>query len=170
MKCGSSMEKIWLIAASSRERPMTHLYGLRYAAFVVPLVKAVQELSRMNDSKDSIIGSQQNQINDLEARLAKLETLMNVQSTSTNTTSLQQNIPNPFTNTTIINYTLPQKFTTAQIVITDKNGKTVKAINVSGTGKGNVKVDAATLASGAYQYSLIIDGRIIATKQMEHLK
>jgi len=85
---------------------------------------------------------------------------------------LQQNIPNPFSNTTTINYTLPQKFTSAQIVITDKSGRTLKAINlpagrqgISGN-KGNVKVDASTLASGTYQYSLMIDGKLAATKQM----
>ena len=31
------------------------LYGLRYAEFVVPLVKAVQELSKMNDEKDETL-------------------------------------------------------------------------------------------------------------------
>jgi len=29
-----------------------------------------------------------------------------------------------------------------------------------------IKSDASTLAAGAYQYSLMIDGRLIATKQM----
>ena len=87
------------------------------------------------------------------------------QSTVLSSASLQQNIPNPFTNTTSIGYSLPQKFTSAQIIITDKSGKTLKAINVSGS-KGNVKVDASTLASGAYQYSLMVDGRLIDTKQM----
>jgi hypothetical protein len=35
------------------------LYGLRYAEFVVPLVKAVQELSKMNDDKEAKINAQQ---------------------------------------------------------------------------------------------------------------
>jgi hypothetical protein len=48
------------------------LYGLRYAEFVVPLVKAVQELSAKNDAKDA-------EINELKTRLAKLEAMMNVQ-------------------------------------------------------------------------------------------
>jgi hypothetical protein len=48
------------------------VYGLRYGDFVVPLVKAVQELSKMNDAKDA-------KIINLEARLAKLEAMMNVQ-------------------------------------------------------------------------------------------
>lgn len=75
------------------------LYGLRYSEFVVPLVKAVQELSKMNDDKDHVI-------NDLKTRLERLETAMNMQSSqagnqgkaiSINDASLEQNRPNPFT-------------------------------------------------------------------------
>jgi hypothetical protein len=51
------------------------------------------------------------------------------------------------------------------IVITDKAGITIKAIAVSSS-KGNVNIDASTLSSGAYQYSLVVDGRLIDTKQM----
>jgi hypothetical protein len=150
------------------------LYGLRYGDFVVPLVKAVQELSKMNDSKDSIIGQQQNQINSLEARLSKIEAMMNTlpANTSLFSSSLQQNIPNPFLHNTTIGYTLPQKFTSARILITDKNGSTIKSVTlpagIQGVpgGKGNVTVDASMLSSGAYQYSLIVDGRLIDTKQM----
>lgn len=142
------------------------LYGLRYAEFVVPLVKAVQELSKEND--------------ELKSRLEKLEAMMDVKQTaissqptkiiSLNSASLEQNTPNPFNNTTTIKYTLPQQFTTAKIIITGKSGKTLKAINVSGCGKGSLNIDASAFASGIYQYSLIIDGRMIETKQMEHLK
>ncbi|HYK45340.1 MAG TPA: tail fiber domain-containing protein [Parafilimonas sp.] len=59
---------------SGVDKPKTEdgLYGLRYADFVVPLVKAVQELSAKNDAKDA-------KISDLETRLAKLEAMMNVQ-------------------------------------------------------------------------------------------
>jgi hypothetical protein len=60
---------------------------------------------------------------------------------------------------------LNQKFASAQIVITDKSGGTIKAINLS-AGKGNITVDALTLSSGAYQYSLVVDGRMIDTKQI----
>lgn len=153
------------------------LYGLRYAEFVVPLAKAVQELSKMNDAKDSAINAMkdnydtkintlQNQINELKAMIVSNQTKVNdEQSAVISSASLQQNIPNPFTHSTTINYALPSKFATAQIVITDKSGKTLKAINISGS-KGNVKVDASTLASGAYQYSLIVDGKLIDTKQM----
>jgi hypothetical protein len=47
----------------------TDNWSLSYEKLVVPLVKAVQELSKINDEKDT-------KISNLEARLAKLETMM----------------------------------------------------------------------------------------------
>src|SRR6266536_278561 len=131
-------------------------YGLRYAEFVVPLVKAVQELSQENA--------------ELKTRLDKLEAAV-FQSPSANITlgasaRLEQNIPNPFISATTITYSLPSKFTSAQIIITDKNGKHLKQLNVSGSGNGTLQVDASILSSGTYHYSLVIDGKIISTKQM----
>jgi len=157
------------------------LYGLRYSDFVVPLVKAVQELSKMNDAKNASIDSMKTEIGNLKSEMAELKAMIvssqstpvplnagvnSQQSAVLSSASLQQNIPNPFTHTTSIAYTLPQKFSSAQIVITDKNGKTLKAVTISGSGKSNLSVDASTLASGAYEYSLMIDGRLVATKQM----
>ncbi len=143
-------------------------YGLRYSEFVVPLVKAVQELSKMNDEKDA-------SINELKTRIEKLEAMMNAQQSKSYVSSaaLGQNIPNPFTNSTTIHYTLPESRnigTSAKIIITDKNGKALKEVRLSGSGKGSINVNAATLSSGTYQYSLYIDGRLIDIKQMEHLK
>ncbi len=80
--------------------------------------------------------------------------------------ALEQNIPNPFNRSTTINYILPQQYSSAQIIITDKSGKVLKQVNTSGNGKGSIIVDAATLASGAYQYSLYVDGKFMDAKQM----
>jgi len=166
------------------------LYGLRYAEFVVPLVKAVQELSKQNDDKDAKIDSLEKQNNDLQKQFADLKTLVlqiqqtqqkcspcsaalntsstqtSVQIASVSSASLEQNIPNPFSNATTISYTLLPTYSSAKIIITDKLGKTLKEINVSGSGKGNLKVDASTLANGAYQYSLYVNNKLIDTKQM----
>jgi hypothetical protein len=126
----------------------------------VPLITAVQELSARNDSL-------QNQINELKAMiLSNQSSISDQQSIAISSASLQQNIPNPFNHTTTIGYTLPQKFTSAQILITDKSGSAIKAVKISGSGRGFINVNASTLASGAYQYSLIIDGKLIATNQM----
>jgi hypothetical protein len=151
------------------------LYGLRYAEFVVPLVKAVQELSKQNDSLQKQNDALQKQNDTFEKRIEKLEAMMNVQSTTANdqpqittvsSASIDQNIPNPFSNATIIHYTLPQQYTVAKIIIADKSGSVLKEMKISGAGKGSVEIDASTLAQGSYQYSLIANGRLIGTKQM----
>lgn len=162
------------------------LYGLRYDNFVVPLVKAVQELSKQNDSLNLKIKEFENlkiENNELKTRLTLIEQKLGIASLKEFSTAvtltgagLEQNIPNPFSNTTTIRYTLPEKFATAQIVITDMNGKTLKQVNLSnssptggswkGAGKGFVNIDASTLSAGTYNYSLVVDGKLVATKQM----
>ncbi|CAN5739022.1 hypothetical protein BH10BAC2_BH10BAC2_35230 [soil metagenome] len=167
---------------SGVDKPETKdgLYGLRYTDFVVPLVKAVQELSSQNDSLKNENTSLRKDFNDLKNIVLSIQQKQNQCSscnavtnnvsqsytTLSHASSLEHNIPNPFTNTTSIGYTLPNQFTNAKIIITDKNGKTLKTVNISGSGKGSLKIDASTLSAGAYQYSLYIDGRLIDTKQM----
>ncbi len=160
---------------SGVDKPQTEdgLYGLRYSDFVVPLVKAVQELSHQNDELKKENIQMKSEIGNLKSEIIELKSITlsgNSLTTNLSDVSLAQNTPNPFVNTTIINYSLPQKFTTAQILITDKNGKQLKQLNISGSGKGSLNVNAATLAAGAYNYSLIVDGELISSKQMEHFK
>ena len=49
------------------------LYGLRYAEFVVPLVKAVQEQQQMISNQQAVINEQQKQIEDLSRRVEHME-------------------------------------------------------------------------------------------------
>jgi len=163
------------------------LYALRYSDFVVPLVKAVQDLSKMNDEKDEAINNLKSEIRNLKSEMDELksaiisnnhsttnepagQTSYKLQTANLTSASLEQNMPNPFRSATRINYMLPQQFSSAKIIITDKSGKTLKEINVSGSGKGSVNVDASSLSAGAYQYSLYINGKLINTKQMVVIK
>jgi len=132
------------------------LYGLRYSDFVVPLVKAVQELSQKVEKLEAALA---------EKKSGTASTLSSANVAISNG-SLEQNIPNPFTHTTKINYSLPQKYSSAKILITDKSGKTLKEVNVSGSGKSSLNIDASNLPSGTYQYSLYVDGKLITSKQM----
>ena len=150
------------------------MYGLRYDNFVVPIVKALQELSVQNDDKDTRLTAQQKEIDALKKQLEELKTIMVSNSGSASsalkTTNASagaatlQNVPNPFSGTTVINYTLPQKFTSAQIVITDKAGKQVRQYTL--TANGSIQFDASSFAAGTYNYSLLIDGMVQSTKQM----
>jgi hypothetical protein len=146
-------------------------YALSYADFVPPLVKAVQQLSKQNDSLKEINASLQSQMNEMKAAIQKLADKEGVDistpvNASLSSAALSQNIPNPYNHTTSIAYNLPAQFSSAQIVVTDITGKTLKTINVSGQGKGVLHLDASTLTSGSYNYSLYVDGKLIGTKKM----
>ena len=164
------------------------LYGLRYAEFVVPLVRAVQELDENQKAKvksqEEEITKLKTEINDLQKQMEELKSMIvsngrvskPVQIKMSDEllvmvgAAISQNIPNPFNRTTTINYTLPQKYSSAKIMVTDKGGKKIKELNLSGNGRNSISVDASNLSSGTYLYSLIIDGKLIDSKQMILIK
>jgi len=144
------------------------LYGLRYSDFVVPLVKAVQELSAKNDEQQKINQDLQQEINELKAMIEMQQSSTSANSQIANTISetLEQNIPNPFNKSSIIHYYIPSTAINAMIVITDASGKTIKQFNNLTKGNGAITVEASLLASGSYLYTLVVDGKTIKTKQM----
>ena len=133
-------------------------YGIRYAEFVVPLVKAVQELSTK-------VEEQQQQIQLLLAQLdSKSETGMKV-STETGA-SLLQNNPNPFDSQTEIKMNLPERIGNAVIMIYSLEGKQMKNIPVTDRGEVSVTILANELTAGMYIYALVVDGKIVDSKRM----
>lgn len=67
------------------------IWGLRYGDFVVPLVKAVQELSQQNDDLKK-------QNDALKSRLDKIEAALALQTQNVElgkNAKLEQNVPNP---------------------------------------------------------------------------
>jgi hypothetical protein len=141
-----------------------------YNGFGVIAIKGIQEMMKQNDSLKS-------EVENLKSEMAQIKSMLNIGSQSTGSgagrfsasltsATLEQNTPNPFPNSTVINYTLPQKFSKANILVADRSGKTIKQINLTGSGKGRVNVEASSLLPGTYNYSLIVDGRIIDSKQM----
>lgn len=79
---------------------------------------------------------------------------------------LEQNVPNPFAEKTTINYTIPEEISFAQIIFSNNYGKIIKTVDITAPGQGSIVVYASNLSSGIYNYSLIIDGKIIETKKM----
>lgn len=144
------------------------IYGLRYAEFTVPLVKAVQELSAINNEKDAQMAYMDERIRKLESFIFSNENkpvqeikLGNQYSSA----RLDQNIPNPFNGKTVINYFVPETTSKAQIKITSQNGTELIVSDVQ-TGSGILQIDASLIATGIYFYSLIADGVVVDTKQM----
>jgi hypothetical protein len=135
------------------------IWGLRYGDFVVPLVKAVQELSKEND--------------ELKSRLDKLEAALALQTQNVElgkNAKLEQNVPNPYNSITTISYYVPSNTHNPYINFYASNGALLKSVKLAGTGKGTINVTANELPSGAYRYSLMIDGKVVDSKQMVQAK
>ena len=147
------------------------IYSLQYSTLIVPLVKAVQELSEQNDAKEANIASLQERLNALSVLVNKLieqggYNLSSPNNVSVPNASLEQNYPNPFNQSTTISYSLPQTFNFAKIVITDTSGRIFNQMSISGSGAGQVIIEAGLLPAGMYFYSLYVDNTLIDTKKM----
>ncbi|MFN9595464.1 MAG: tail fiber domain-containing protein [Bacteroidota bacterium] len=143
-----------------------NLYGLRYSDFVVPMVKAIQE-------QQGIIEKQQKEIAELKSLIKGDNSSGAIKIGVTDGRDeilLGQNIPNPADNSTIIPFSIPTNCKSASILITDHaTGRAIKAVPLS-CKDTHLMLDAGSLASGTYSYSLFVDGVNIDTKQMVIVK
>ena len=144
------------------------IYGLNYTDFVVPLVKAVQELSATRDNQASVIDSLRTAQANLQTEVAALaQEVAKLKSTAFERPSLKQNLPNPFNGSTVINYNLPPSTSNAQLTITDGSGRVLKDVALgTSSGPGQAIINVGDLASGTYYYSLVVNGKLIDTKKM----
>jgi len=156
-------------------------YSIAYSTFVVPLVKAAQEQQQMIEDQQNLIEGLKKTSEDLTEKLKlqqqQTEELMSmIKGTLKNepvnielkddNIGLSQNVPNPFTQQTSIGYNIPKQTGSAQIVFYSLDGRTIKSVNITARGKGQLNIQSDALLSGAYTYSLLLDGRIIDTKKM----
>ncbi|MDT8411519.1 MAG: tail fiber domain-containing protein [Vicingaceae bacterium] len=153
--------------------------GLNYNAFIAILMKGMQDQQEALNNKDSIIDN-------LETRLAAIEACINkigicnnngggnnnkissqtVTLENINAIILQQNLPNPFKESTQINYVLPDDVLNAKMLFYDMSGRIINEVNINERGNGTLTVYGENLEKGIYTYSLIADGKLIATKKM----
>ena len=170
------------------------MYGLKYAEFVVPLVKAVQEITITDEIIDAKVeqlknenvllkeqlGNVQDQLEDMKIMIAQLqgccvqkeETPLNTMeielanAIKTDAPYLEQNAPNPFYEQTIIKYFLPEKFESATMNFADWQGRIIKTTPLQNAGHGTISISAKELTAGTYAYTLVVDGKIIDTRKM----
>jgi hypothetical protein len=133
-------------------------YSIRYAEFVVPLVKAVQELTVKAEAQQKKIDLLLNQLNKSNQ--------INQELLSDGAILLFQNAPNPFTEGTDIKMILPEDVHQANLIIYNLEGKQLKSVPVQTRGNAVVKFAGHELSAGIYIYTLIADGKIIDTKKM----
>lgn len=145
-------------------------YGLRYAEFVVPLVKSVQELSQQNkvlsttvEDLKQLVWQQQQQIN---ALLEQQATGTPPSKTSSTKAQLYQNQPNPFGEDTEIKVFIPQEAKQARLQVCSLDGKQVFMQEINERDATSIHFSKGKLEAGIYWYSLVVDNQIVATKQM----
>ena len=151
--------------------------AMNYTELIPIMIKGMQELSKTNEEKDAAIKDLQKQIDELKQMIkanssATNDKLNQAQQTVdlSNIGSIEQNTPNPFTSSTSIHYNLLRNDGNAFINFYSSSGIVLKSVKLSAAGKGVVDIKTSELTSGIYQYSLVVDGKVIDTKQMVRLK
>jgi hypothetical protein len=128
--------------------------AVNYTELIPIIIKGMQEQAET-------IKEQQQQINDLKDQLSRITGNGNI---LTSAGSLSQNTPNPVRGSTRISYSLPTN-SKGQLVLTDALGRTIKVVSLNNS--GNVNLNTAGLSSGMYNYSLMVNGKIVESKKME---
>ena len=80
--------------------------------------------------------------------------------------ALYQNTPNPFSSSTNITMSLRNDVANATLYIFDMQGSLMRTIPVTDRGNVSVTIEGGDLNAGMYIYSLIADGKEIASKRM----
>jgi hypothetical protein len=159
--------------------------GVSFIA-IQALEKRTEKIQQQQNEIDSLKNANNNlqqQLNNINAKLDRITKAMsqccngfsstlqsnNSEQLAVNNqqlASLQQNIPNSFSQSTTIGYNIPAQINSAQINFYNQTGVLLKSIQLNNKGKGNITVNMNEFSSGVYQYSLLVDGKIVDTKKM----
>lgn len=160
-----------------------------YESLIPIIIKGMQEQQAQINEKDSIINDLNNRLTNLENCLSGLlpvlcqisnssieinseETAREIQQaidvhlSDKSAIILNQNVPNPFAERSVITYSIPANVEKAQIIFYDAQGKLINAVDINERGEGQLNVFASDLSTGVYTYSLVADGKVVATKRM----
>ncbi len=149
--------------AQQRKEEIISFKALNYTELIPIMVKAMQE-------QQQLIEKQQLEIDLQMQRIEKLEQLVNKLSGTQgfnaflSSAQLGEVSPNPVKSSASIQYAIPEGSSRAQLLITDALGRSIRQISLSTSGV--INFDVSSLASGVYNYSLIVDNKTIATKKM----
>ena len=136
-----------------------------YIGMIPLLVNAIGELNAQIEElkaentqlNQAVINAQQPAVENNQASQIADDFLRN---------ALYQNNPNPFSTSTTITMSLRNEVAQAVIYIFDMQGSMLKTIPVTDRGNVSVTIEGGDLTPGMYIYSLIADGKEIASKRM----
>jgi hypothetical protein len=138
--------------------PDGQVAGMDYSRLTALLVEALKQ--------------QQREIAELRSLVEQLLRQNGERGTGSQPSTIQdawlgQNIPNPFAGTTTIPYYVPAGVSRAELVVRDVGGRELKRLELAERGAhGQVVLEMGLMGSGTYEYALVLDGRVVAVKQM----
>lgn len=145
-------------------------YAINYVAMVPVLTEAMKELSEEKKGLEKRIEELETKLNNLASSISQQssipDTNLDVSDDNLTEAFLKPNSPNPFTEKSTLSYHLPQSTKQASLFIYDLNGTIIKTFENLNYGQGQIEIEANSLSSGIYLYTLIADGREIGTHKM----
>ncbi|MFI5218060.1 MAG: T9SS type A sorting domain-containing protein [Bacteroidia bacterium] len=138
------------------------LYGLRYAEFVVPLVKAVQELDKTNTELKIQNEDLKREIVAIKNLLAEAGVLKS-SSTGSDAGNSISIYPNPASEKITFEFTLNKKYKNASLEIYNSAGAIMHSFQNISSGKNILELNTASLSSGSYTVRLQSNEEIICT-------
>lgn len=130
--------------------------SINYIELIPLLIQAVQDLSE----QVSVLSNTSNIATRKEASKSQKTEI------EITTATLYQNVPNPFNKETFISYVVPTEAQNAIIYLYNMSGVQLNKYDINTMGEGSITISANELYAGTYLYSLVVDGRLIDTKQM----
>ncbi len=164
--------------------PITGEYlGMDYSRLTALLVEALKEEHRRNDELRAELAQLRGvhkTLEDLRSEIERLRGIVerqimrhgsNLQSqpaSEDRNEFLGDNKPNPHDGTTTVPCYVPAGVGSAELIVSDAAGRTIRSVMLDARDAWtNVTLDLTLLSSGTYEYRLVLDGRVVATKQMQ---
>ncbi len=178
---GEEVKAVIPEAARSPLSPYFNFWQVDYTKLVPVLVRAIQEQQEQLTARTDELGRLRRELEQLRAELQELRSLLVARPltpskgeppaepapVSLTPAWLGQNIPNPFEGTTTIPYYVPSGVGRAELVVRDMGGRELRRVELSERGAhGQLVLEMRLMGSGTYEYALVLDGRVVAVRQM----
>ena len=144
--------------------------AVNYDGVIPVLVEAIKDLKAQVDSLIANSSSQRlmndNNTPNNQSTKSEVGNKQKIELSNQQGIILNQNDPNPFTESTRIKFQIPDEVRDAKIIFTSTTGTIINTAIINERGFGELEVYSSELSKGLYNYTLICDGKIIATKKM----
>jgi hypothetical protein len=176
---GEEVKEVIPEAARRPLAPEFNFWQVDYTKLVPVLVRAIQEQQEQLRARTEEVEALRRELAELQRQLDDLRQQRMRHSDghryaeptpgiNTADALLGQNIPNPHDGTTAIPCYVPSGVSRAELVITDASGRIVRIIGVSTRDAWtSVTLDMNDFATGSYEYRLLLDGRVVASRIMQ---